>query len=89
LSARRFTVRLHFSEPDDIKPGERVFDVRLQGKRVLENFDIVKAAGANRTALVKTFPSVEIGEELTLDLAPSIGGAGLPPIICGLEAVAE
>ncbi len=32
---RACTVRLHFLEPDGAEPGERVFDVWLQGKEVL------------------------------------------------------
>jgi hypothetical protein len=85
---RRYTVRLHFAEPDDVAPGARVFDVALQGKRVLQNLDIVKEAGAPRTALVKIVPGVELGEELRLTLTPA-AVTTLPPIICALEAAAE
>ena len=42
----RHTVRLHFAEPDDVKPGERVFDVKLQGNVVLRDFDVVREAAA-------------------------------------------
>ena len=86
---RRFTVRLHFAEPDDLKPGERVFSVDLQGRRVLKDLDVVKEAGAPRTALVKEFKGIEIADELTLTLTPSGAASPLEPMICGLEAILE
>ena len=45
LSEQSYTVKLYFSEPEDIQNGERVFDVSIQGKKVLEKFDIVEQAG--------------------------------------------
>ncbi len=42
---RKFIVRLHFAELEDVAPGERVFDVLVQGKTVVENLDVVKEAG--------------------------------------------
>ena len=38
---KRLSVRLHFAELEGARPGERVFDVKLQGKVVLKDFDIV------------------------------------------------
>ena len=46
-----YTVRLYFAEPDELKPGERVFDVLLGGRKVLENFDVAAAAGGPIAAL--------------------------------------
>jgi len=68
--ARRYTVRFHFAEPDDVKPGERVFDVKLQGKVILKDFDVVKEAGGRRRALVKEFKGVEARNTMTLEMAP-------------------
>ncbi|NQT38672.1 MAG: PQQ-binding-like beta-propeller repeat protein, partial [Planctomycetes bacterium] len=84
----RYTVRLYFAEPEDLAPGQRVFDVSLQGEKVLENFDIVQQAGGPRKALVKEFPSVSVSGTLTVSLTPA---AGCPkrPILSGLEAVRE
>ncbi|MEX0700600.1 MAG: PQQ-binding-like beta-propeller repeat protein [Planctomycetales bacterium] len=81
------TVRLHFAEPEDLKPGERVFAVRLQGRTVLDRFDIVQAAGAPRTAVVREFPDVTVAGGLRIDLAPANGSR--PPILCGIEFVPE
>ena len=43
-----YTVRLHFAEPAmETRPGERVFNVSLQGKEVLKDFDVVTEAGGS------------------------------------------
>jgi len=80
-----YTVRLYFTELADAKPGERVFAIGLQGKEVLSNLDVVKAAGGKMRGLVKEFRDVEIGRELQLSLA---AGSGLP-IISGVELILE
>ncbi len=86
---RPYTVRLHFAEPDEIKTGERVFGVALQGKEVLKDFDVVRAAGGVRRALVKEFRGVRVGGELTLTLTPAASARVAAPILCGVEVVAE
>ena len=45
----RYRVRLHFAEISPCCPdvGDRVFDVRLEGALVLDDFDINRAVGAN------------------------------------------
>ncbi|XP_026458309.1 probable leucine-rich repeat receptor-like serine/threonine-protein kinase At3g14840 isoform X1 [Papaver somniferum] len=57
-----YTVNLHFAEieflPNDKSQdslGRRVFDVYIQGKLKLKDFNIVKAAGGVRQAVIKTF----------------------------------
>lgn len=65
-----FTVRLHFNKlfKPSFKAGVDVFHVDLEGKRVLENFDIFKDAGnAGYTAVVKEFKGVEV-KDAVLDI---------------------
>ena len=50
-----YQVRLGFAALPGDKPGQRVFDVLLNGKTVLSNFDIVAAAGRSDRALWKEF----------------------------------
>ena len=38
---RSYTVRLHFADPEDLLPNNRVFNVSIQGKQVLKNLDIM------------------------------------------------
>jgi hypothetical protein len=63
----RYTLRLHFSDPDHDRPGKRVFDVKLQGKTVLENLDIAKETGGRDRALVKELRDVAVTEGLTIE----------------------
>ena len=79
-------MRLHFAEPDDVKPGERVFDVALQGKTVLANLDVVKETGGPNRALVREFTNIPVKEKLTLTL---VGKTRAPAILSGIEAVQE
>ena len=51
---RRYDVRLHFAEPEPVKPGQRIFSVSLEGRTVLENLDVVRAAGGS---IVRWFAS--------------------------------
>ncbi|HEX4084478.1 MAG TPA: malectin domain-containing carbohydrate-binding protein [Chthoniobacteraceae bacterium] len=48
-------VELFFAEPKYNKPGQRLFDIALNGQTVLQNFDIVAASGGKARALVKSF----------------------------------
>ena len=48
-----YTVRLGFSAPSGDKLGQRVFDVKLNGKVLLKDFDIVKEAGKTDRAVWK------------------------------------
>ena len=61
-----YRVRLHFAEPIDLAPGERVFSVRLQGKQVLSDLDVRKLTGAHNRGLVKEFSKVPIADELVI-----------------------
>ncbi len=81
---QRYTIRLHFSEPDDVKPGDRVFTVMLQGQPVLERFDVAKAAGGRNRAIVKEFADIELNDTLNIVLR-SIHEK--PPLLSGIEAV--
>jgi len=65
-----YRVELFFADEGATKAGERVFDVKLQGKTVLRNFDIVRIAGGPGKALVKTFRNVKAADTLVIELAP-------------------
>ncbi|MCX5658113.1 MAG: PQQ-binding-like beta-propeller repeat protein [Planctomycetota bacterium] len=88
---KNYTVRLHFAELDDAKPGQRVFDVKLQEQVALKAFDIVKEAGGPRTALVKEIKGVAAGDTLTVEFIPAAAEvtAANAPTLCALELVEE
>ncbi len=50
-----YKVRLHFAELAFGSPGQRIFNVAINGTTVLSNFDIFVAAGGSRKAVVHEF----------------------------------
>jgi beta-galactosidase len=55
--------------------GERVFNVIANGQPLLQNFDVLRTAGADRTAVTQTFTVPVSGGRLTLDFTPLEGDA--------------
>lgn len=53
-----YTVRLHFAETKFASAGQRVFNVDINGQKVLNDFDIVEAAGGKDKAVVKEFTGI-------------------------------
>lgn len=82
---RRYTVRLHFLEPDATQPGARLFDVSLQGNRVLEQLDVVKAAAGSNRALIREFKGIPATTELKVELTPVQGQT----LLSGVEILVE
>jgi outer membrane protein assembly factor BamB len=84
--AANYTVKLHFAELEDKKPGERVFNVKLQNVEVLSGFDIAREAGEADLPLIKTFPGIRVNGALTVECLPV---SGAPPLLSGIEVVLE
>ena len=88
---RSFKVRLHFAETAHDEVGRRVFDVLVQGKSVLRDFDVLKAADGRNVAVVKEFSGIRAVEEIVLELV-SKTQANMPesqPLICAVEVIEE
>ncbi|RZK38664.1 MAG: T9SS type A sorting domain-containing protein [Hymenobacter sp.] len=77
----RYTIVLHFAETQWNATGKRLFDVIIEGKRVLDNYDIYKKVGAN-TAITETFTTnVTDGTLLiTFSSLASDGGVDQPTL---------
>ena len=84
----RYALRLYFAEPKDIAPGQRVFDVVMQGKTVLKGLDIAAQADGARRVIFREFRHVEVSRDLTVSLK-AVAGSKHPPILSGIEVVAE
>ena len=82
-----YTVRLFFTEPEDIEAGKRVFSVQLQGKTVLQDFDVAEAAGGPRRAVIKEFPEVVVRGELEIRLLPADHTTVKSPVLSGFQAL--
>ena len=86
-----YRVRLAFADPDNAENGRRVFDVKLQGNVVLENFDPAGEAGGRDRAVWKEFSGIEVVDNLTIELLPKTS-ASVPeqtPLLAGVEVVRE
>jgi beta-galactosidase len=81
-----YRVTLHFAELDkSTKPGQRVFDVKLQGQTVAAALDVVQAAGGSERALTRSFPRVKVTDNLVIELNPIKG----EPILAAIELERE
>jgi outer membrane protein assembly factor BamB len=78
-----YTLKLGFSDPHNDSPGKRAFDVKVNGKTVLENFDIVKEAGGRDTAVFKVIKNLRIEKDLEFEFVQKTPGddAFVKPII--------
>jgi hypothetical protein len=83
--SHRYTVRLHFADPRTTKVAGRVFNVSLQDRLVLENFDIVASAGRPRRTIVREFEHIAIADQLIIGLTSQQGHA----TISGVEILRE
>jgi Malectin domain/Abnormal spindle-like microcephaly-assoc'd, ASPM-SPD-2-Hydin len=73
-----YNVLLKFAEIYFTSPGERIFNVAINGTQVLTNFDIVAAAGAPLTAIDETFPVAVTNGTITVQFIP--GSANFPKV---------
>ena len=87
VAVKRYTVRLHFAEPAQAKPGDRVFDVRLQGKTVLAGLDLGKETNGGEMPVIKEFRGIEARRAIALELVPKTPEHA--PVINGVEILAE
>jgi len=84
-----FTVKLYFAELENKSAGERVFDVFLQGKNVLDNFDIVSEAGGDNKTLIKTYNNVIVSGKVNITCVPSNDDPDSLPLLSGIELIRE
>jgi hypothetical protein len=82
-----YTINLFFTETEEIKPGKRVFDLKIQGNTVLQGFDIVKEAGGSRILHVESFEGIELSDQLIIECTK--GEEAMPPVLCGIEVILE
>jgi outer membrane protein assembly factor BamB len=80
---RAWTVRLHFAEPDEMKPGGRIFSVSVQGQGAVKDLDVVAAAGGPRRGIVRECRGVAAKDTLTITLEPAAGET----LINGVELI--
>jgi hypothetical protein len=88
MDPRPYTVRMHFAELDKVNTGDRRFHIDIQGKRVLSDFDVMKAAGKRHYAVIREF-QVDASRYLTFALTPADADSPRSPIISGIEVLSR
>ena len=81
-----YTVRLHFAELR-FEPGQRKFNVDINGRRELTDFDIAAEAGKGK-ALVTEFDGIEPDADGDILIAFRHGSAD-QPAICGIQVIQQ
>jgi outer membrane protein assembly factor BamB len=83
LKPGSYTVRLHFAETEGTLPGARRQNIYFQGKKVLNDLDILTEAKRPLTGIVRQFDGVKIEGSLTLKLDAPAGET----LISGIELI--
>jgi hypothetical protein len=81
---KHYTVRLYFSEQDP-RSANNVFDVYLQGNRVLQGFDVHKEVTKAYQPVIKEFHGIKVRDSLDLTMKPIRGKT----VLCGIQVRRE
>jgi len=86
-----YTVRLGFADTTNQRPGQRVFDIKLQDKMVEPAFDIVRAAGGPNRAVVRQYQDIQVSDALRIELVPKVAqpAADQAPLLNNIEIARE
>ena len=79
----KYTVRLHFTEYYWTGAGQREFNVTIDGKQVLTNFDIFATAGGQNIAVIKQFPVQPTTSSISISFNTVVDNA----TVCGIEVL--
>jgi beta-galactosidase/beta-glucuronidase len=86
-AASGYKVRMYFAETDaNAAAGTRLFNVDINGKPALADFDIFAAAGGNAKAVMKEFPRVVPSKDGNIVISFRPGKTG-EPRVSGIEVV--
>ena len=82
---KQYNLVLHFAELEEVKPGQRVFDILINGRTAIKALDIAKEAGGAYKALRREIGGITASEYLDVEFVPHKGS--LPPVLSGLELI--
>ena len=75
-SKSKYSIKLHFPQKEDLQPGERVFDISIEGKLLAQDFDLAKDQ-------IFSVDSLDVTGRLDIMFTPKAGKAA----ICGVEMI--
>jgi outer membrane protein assembly factor BamB len=84
---KKYTVRLHFAVVDEDQSPK--FEVKMQGKSVLANFDPMAEAGGRGKAVVREFEGIAVTGKLVIELTgqSTDGKSSVLPILSAIEVI--
>jgi hypothetical protein len=87
-AGKTYTLRLHFAEPTYTRPGDRRFDVWVNGQKRLAAFDIVAEAGGRDIAVVKDITvQADLSGRIYLFMEGASGATNRSVLINALEVI--
>lgn len=86
-----YRVRLGFATERGEAVGQRVFQIKLQGRDAAKDFDPVREAGGDNRVVIKEFRNVRVVDDLTLELVPKrdTPNENEAPVIHFMEIIRE
>lgn len=75
-----YLVKLHFAEIYFDAPGQRTFDVLIEGQKVLVNYDVFQKSGGKNIAIVEAMRATVSDGELTIKFVSIINNAKIAAI---------
>lgn len=90
-ATKKYQVTLHFAELEDVMPGDRVFDIEIQGQTVVQGFDPIASASGRNRAISRSFSNIAADRVVDVRLISPAGhdSPRLPPILSALEVVLQ
>ncbi len=85
LPADTYEITLYFMEPQANSPGQRVFDISVEGAVVLDDYDTYAAAGGKKIAVNEVIIATVSDGQLNIDFVESIPLA--KPIVSAIAVV--
>ncbi len=82
-----YTVTLHFLDPRENAKTESVFDVIINGEKMLKKFNPVEAAGSTDKGIFRSFKNVTTTESVEIKLEPE--DAQAETFLCGIEFILQ
>ena len=84
-----YSICFYFVELESNKAGDRVFNVEVQGKPFLRNFDIVKESGGIKRDIVKVINGIRVKDTLVIRFTPSELAPDSQAILSGIEIISD
>ena len=81
-----YTIKLYFAEIEQVNSQSRTFNVEIQGKKLLTDFNIANEANGINRLITKTFTNISIKDKLNVKL--SSANTDILPLLSGIEIIA-